>query len=66
MLENTKKPVLTKAEVLECGPEFCVDCDGKVEYWGETEEEVIFECVKCKRKYTIPLDPNKLAFYFSY
>ena len=68
IIEDHKKPVLTKAEAMERAPELCVDCGKEIRYWDETDEEVIFQCVNatCKRFYTIALDPNKLAIYFSY
>jgi len=68
VIDDSKKPVLTKAEAMERAPELCVDCGKEIRYWDETDEEVIFQCVNktCKRFYTTALDPNKPAFYFSY
>ncbi|HEC37318.1 hypothetical protein LCGC14_1757110 [marine sediment metagenome] len=68
IIEDNKEPVLTRAEAMERAPKLCEGCGGEVEYWDETNEEVIFQCVSvtCKRFYTIALDPNKITFYFSY
>ncbi len=68
LTDGPKKPVLTIAEAMGRAPKLCVDCEKEVRYWDETDDEVIFQCVNatCKRFYTIALDPNKLAFYFSY
>ncbi|KKM14050.1 hypothetical protein LCGC14_1710090 [marine sediment metagenome] len=67
-MEDIKPIVRTRSEVKELAPKLCVDCKGKVEYWDETSDELVFQCVNCKRFYSIPYiwDPNNPIFYFSH
>lgn len=57
--------IRSRAKVYKLAPEFCLECNGEVKYWDETEEEIIFQCVKCTRQYTIPYDPHNKTIYFS-
>ena len=46
-------------------PESCINCHSQdIEYWDETDEEIIFQCKVCKKFITIPFRRNKLRFYF--
>ena len=68
LMEDQQPPstqMRTREEVLKCAPEYCLECNGEVKFWGETEEEIIFQCVKCTKHYTIPYDPKSETIYFS-
>ena len=65
-MEEIKPRLRTRDEISELAPELCVDCKGSVKQWDETDDEIVFQCVDCKRFYSIPFDPMKLNFYFSY
>ncbi len=56
-----------KSQVLSKIPKECIDCKNeKFEFWGETEEEIVFRCIKCRRYYSIPFKSEDLRFYFTY
>lgn len=56
-----------KKRALDKVPNICVDCRSeKIEYWGETEEEIVFLCKECKRYYSFPFNQEDIRFYFSY
>ena len=56
-----------KKRVLNRIPERCIKChSNEINYWDETDEEIIFQCGICKRCYPIPFDPNKLKIYLFY
>ncbi|MHA1988185.1 MAG: hypothetical protein ACW98D_16240 [Promethearchaeota archaeon] len=56
-----------KKQVLDKVPKVCVDCKCQnIEYWGETEEEIVFRCRNCKKYYSIPFNQDPIRFYFSY
>ncbi|MFX1456948.1 MAG: hypothetical protein ACFFDB_16350 [Promethearchaeota archaeon] len=55
-----------KKKVLERVPRNCLRCGSVViEYWDETDEEIIFQCNNCKRFITIPYKQDDLKFYFT-
>jgi hypothetical protein len=48
-------------------PKKCQRCDSKnIDYWDETDEEIIFKCFNCKQFYPIPFHKNKLNLYFNF
>lgn len=54
-----------KKKILERIPKNCIRCNSEnIDYWGETDEEIVFQCVDCKAFNPIPFDPSKLHFYF--
>lgn len=74
---KTEKKNLTKSEqeklmeknsnILDEIPKKCKECNSeKIEYWDETEEEIIFRCLKCKIFYTFSLNREKLSIFFKY
>ena len=54
-----------KEDIFALAPQSCEECNGKIEYWDKTKEEIIFQCVKCNKLYTIPYDPRIKKFYIS-
>ncbi|MHA1272860.1 MAG: hypothetical protein ACTSVV_00970 [Promethearchaeota archaeon] len=45
----------------------CFFCNSSsLEYWDETDEEIIYKCEVCKRYITVPFKNDKLRFYFSF
>ena len=56
-----------KRGIIEKIPEHCINCNsGNIEYWDETDEEIIFQCKGCKRFYPFPFHKDKLNFYFAF
>lgn len=54
-----------KKQALDKIPKFCIKCNSEnIEYWDETDEELIFRCSKCKTFITIPYEKDKLRLYF--
>lgn len=48
-------------------PKTCQQCGGlKIDYWDETEEEIIFKCLECQHLYPVPLNTEKLHSYFNF
>ena len=57
--------VLSREEALEEKPKKCWNCESEnIEYWDETEEEIIFQCQECKGFHPIQFDKSKLKMYF--
>ena len=57
-----------KKQVLDKIPRTCIRCSSSsIEYWDETDEEIIFQCKDCKRFIAIPYksDKQKLFYYTS-
>ncbi len=55
-----------KKQALDKIPKFCTTCESEnIEYWDETDEEIIFQCKKCKSFITIPFRNDKMGFYFT-
>jgi len=56
-----------KRQALDKLPKVCVECKCEnIEYWSETEEEIVFQCRNCRRYYSIPFVQDDLRFYFTY
>ena len=56
-----KEPALNRI------PNECVKCNNNgFNFWGETDEELVFRCKKCGRYYSIPFKQDTIRFYFSY
>ncbi len=54
-----------KKQVLDKIPKVCVECKCEIiEYWSETEEEIVFQCINCRRYYSIPFNQDDMRFYF--
>jgi len=55
-----------KKQALDKIPKLCIECNSEnIEYWDETEEEIIFRCKMCKIFITTPYKKDKLRFYFT-
>ncbi len=55
-----------KRQALEKIPKKCIKCRSEnIEYWDETDEEIIFQCKNCSQYITIPYKKDKLRFYFT-
>lgn len=66
ILSNWKKEgtIDQKKVILDRIPNICIDCNSEsIEYWDETDEEIIFQCQSCKKFYPILFDPDKLKIY---
>lgn len=56
-----------KRQALDKIPMACDKCKCEIiEYWSETEEEIVFRCNYCRRYYSIPFDQDHIRFYFTY
>ncbi len=45
----------------------CLQCKSeRVKYWDRTETEIIYKCLDCNYFSTIPLNIDKLNFYFNF
>lgn len=65
--DNLKKQItkLSRQEALQKKPKKCGNCTSEnIEYWGETDEVIIFQCQHCKGFHPIQFDTSKLKFYF--
>ncbi len=68
LMEDLQPPsthIRTREEIFKLAPGNCPECNGEVKYWDETKEEIIFQCIKCTKHYTIPYDPMSKTIYFS-
>lgn len=55
--ENKSKVVLKK----------CMNCNHEgMEFWDETNQEIIYRCKYCKLYHSIPFDKEELKFYFAF
>ncbi len=55
------------SNILDEIPKKCKECNSeKIEYWDETEEEIIFRCLNCKIFYTLSLNREKLLIFFKF
>ena len=59
--------MISREEIFKEKPERCDKCGGQcVEYWGETEQEIVFQCQECKKFFSLPFDSSRLHFYFTF
>ena len=69
ILANWKKEGTLENEkvILNKVPKKCINCNSEnISYWDETDEEIIFQCIKCKRYYPIPFNQDNTRFYFTF
>ena len=58
---------ISREEAFKRHPKTCESCNGEnIQYWDETDEEVVFHCLDCGRYYPIHYDTIKLHFYFAF
>ncbi|MFX1258216.1 MAG: hypothetical protein ACFFAN_10175 [Promethearchaeota archaeon] len=51
--------------ILEKVPKVCELCSGKrIEYWDQTQEQIIFRCIDCGIYYPIPTDKSNFQVNF--
>ena len=65
-IRPTSTQIRTRQEVYNLVSDSCSDCNGEVKYWDETDEEIIYQCTRCNKFYTIPYDPQSKTIYFSH
>lgn len=69
LIEQATPPsnvILSREVVFKEKPEICSECNSNhIEFWGETDEEIVFECQQCGKHYPIPFDQSRPHFYFS-
>ncbi|MFX1476843.1 MAG: hypothetical protein ACFFCI_01810 [Promethearchaeota archaeon] len=54
-----------KKQVLERFPQICIYCNNeKINYQNETNEEIIFQCDRCKKFFPMPFNPKELKLYY--
>lgn len=55
------------SNILDKIPKKCKECKSeKIEYWDETEEEIIFKCLNCKSFCPISLNRERLLIFFKF
>lgn len=59
---NNNKYHSTDMETIKC--QSCMS--NKIEYYDETDEELIYKCLNCSTLFAIPLNTRDLSFYFNF
>lgn len=63
--EPSSDIILSKDEALGKKPAVCPNCNSTIiNYWDETEQEIIFRCEECGGFIPIPFNLSRLHFYF--
>ena len=68
LIEQTAAPgkvILSREDVLKERPEICECNSNNIEFWDETDEEILFKCQQCGKYYPIPFDRSHPHFYLS-
>ncbi len=68
-MKNLENKVKIKKNILipEKIPTMCQRCGSEnIDYWDETDEDIIFKCLNCKQFIPIPFNMDKLHFYFNF
>lgn len=48
-------------------PKVCSECNSNlINFWGETDEEYVYQCQNCKAYHPIPFNKNNIVFYFKF
>jgi len=69
IMKNFENKVKIKKNIVisENMPTVCQRCGSEnIDYWDETDEEIIFRCLNCKQYIPIPFDIDDLRLYFSF
>ena len=68
MKKFDKEATMLKGELIsDKVPKKCQQCGSeKINYWDETDEEIIFKCLDCLHFYPVPFNTDKLHSYFNF